>query len=515
MRTRITFVLFVASGMVAWGMVASGMVSATTASAEPDLGTPLPGPGAMPALSYVGLGAGLDTTYESALPNISLGNGMHVPRRAAVLGGMDLEEYYGGRRPGWFGFTTLRFDFDFNIAGGAGDFTANGTKLDDGNVLLMRFGLPSLGYGFRGRKWLAAVQLQPNIEWFTADFQTPAMKYATGSDRLARARRRRPGVHAVEPRRHLLEERRDVRVRGADRLSRWFHVRRVVRRAGVPILKRAAMAVLLVSGCYAALPPPTPPHIGGTVTASGGTLGTWSFTPTQVTGALGDIDGIDLVDPAAPGRVLRVIRETTKPEDHGKFVVHVAPRGVELRLASGATEVVLTPESCTRLDAIARASHGVAFGSVRFDCDLGDAGRVTGDVEFAAGGYVPVSRYAGFLEATDAALGHVKFEPDEGEADPRGIVFWDHRYPRVVFQIDEGDVDASVLGQALQRLARGEVHRGLGELVRHRAVALPPAAARPRGHGLRPRRHGTRRHSTAAPSTSTARRRAAAGWSAG
>jgi hypothetical protein len=213
-------------------------------------------------------------------------------------------------------------------------------------------------------------------------------------------------------------------------------------------MSRAAIAALLVTGCYAALPPPSPPHIAGTVTASDGTLGTWSFSPTEARPIPGDLDGIDLVDPSTPGRVLRVVRPPRESRDHGRYVEHVAPRSVEVRLASRSNEVALAPDKCTRLDAITRASHGVAFGSVRFDCNLGDAGHVTGDVEFAAGGYIPISRYTGYLEATDATLGHVRFEPDQGEADPRGVVLWDHRYPRVVFEIDAGDPDPSVLGEA-------------------------------------------------------------------
>ncbi len=210
----------------------------------------------------------------------------------------------------------------------------------------------------------------------------------------------------------------------------------------------AAGVLAALTGCYAALPPPGEPHIGGTVASYGGRLGWWTMSTVEARPLVDGLDGIDLVDPAAPDHVLRVVRAPATQEDHGRYVEHVASRGVELRIASGGTEVVLTPDKCQRLDAIARAAHGVAFGSARFDCDLGDAGHVAGDVEFSAGGYAKVTGFSGHLEASDDALAHVRFEPDQGEIDPRGALLWDHRYPRVVFQIDTRDADPSVLGAA-------------------------------------------------------------------
>ena len=159
------------------------LASATTARAQAaDLGTPLPAHGAAPALAGVGLGMGFDATYEAVLPTLSLSNSARVPRRSATLAGFGVEEYYGGRHPGWFGFTTLGCDFDFDVAGGADDFTANASKLDSGDLSLLRFRLPSIGYGYRNRNWLGAVQLVPSIEWFSTDYKTPAMTYASGSE---------------------------------------------------------------------------------------------------------------------------------------------------------------------------------------------------------------------------------------------------------------------------------------------------------------------------------------------
>jgi hypothetical protein len=164
MRNTITFAVLVAS--------------ATTARADPppELGTPLPNQSAAGALSGISVGMGLDTTMVSALPAIDLGNGVTLPRRGLTFAGLDVVEYLASRRsgPGWFKFTGVRVDFDLKVAGsGADDFTANNQMFTKGDVLLGRFGLPSLGLGYRSRSWLASVELEPNLEWFSASYSGP------------------------------------------------------------------------------------------------------------------------------------------------------------------------------------------------------------------------------------------------------------------------------------------------------------------------------------------------------
>jgi len=190
---------------------------------------------------------------------------------------------------------------------------------------------------------------------------------------------------------------------------------------------RIALAFALV-GCTAALPPPTPPRFAGTFEASGGTLGSWELTPR-----LGNPiqDALLLVDPTAPERALRFtpVEAPAEPKPRG-IDEYVASRAVELRIA----DVVLDREHCPKLDAIFRITRGHAFGSARFDCNLGAPGRVTGDVEFAAGGIAP--NLAGHLEASDSTLEDVAFQPDEAETDAHGVVFWDHHHPRIMFELD-------------------------------------------------------------------------------
>jgi hypothetical protein len=191
---------------------------------------------------------------------------------------------------------------------------------------------------------------------------------------------------------------------------------------------RIALALALV-GCTAALPPPVPPRFAGTFEASGGTLGNWQLTPRLGT-PIRDT-ALLLIDPSAPDRALRFTPAEAPPEPKPRGIEeYVASRGVELRIA----EFVLDREHCTKLDAIFRIARGHAFGSARFDCNLGAPGRVSGDVEFAAGGVAP--NLSGHLEASDSTLEGVAFRPDEAETDPQGVVFWDHRHPRIVFELD-------------------------------------------------------------------------------
>ncbi len=184
------------------------------------------------------------------------------------------------------------------------------------------------------------------------------------------------------------------------------------------------------------------------VAVNGGTLGSWQLTPSLGTPV--DDDALDLTDPATPDHVLRLIRSPAEPEQRPRGIQEiVASRGVELRLATKSTppsEVVLDRAHCARLDAIFRLTHGHAFGSARFDCNLGASGHATGNIEFAAGSVAMKSDLTGHLEASDATLAGVQFRPDEAETDPRGVMFWDRRHPRVVFELEQAAQDRSVLG---------------------------------------------------------------------
>ncbi len=217
-------------------------------------------------------------------------------------------------------------------------------------------------------------------------------------------------------------------------------------------MRTSSLAIAcLGAGCSAALPPPQPPHFHGTVAVSGGALGSWQLTPSVGTPVdHGDVEALDLTDPTTPGHVLRLTRSPAEPEQRPRGIQEmVASRGVELRLATTTTpasEVVLDREHCARLDAIFRFTHGHAFGSARFDCDLGASGRATGDVEFAAGSVMLRRDMTGHLEASDATFAGVQLHPDEAETDPRGVMFWDRRHPRVVFELEQQTGDPSVLG---------------------------------------------------------------------
>jgi hypothetical protein len=188
--------------------------------------------------------------------------------------------------------------------------------------------------------------------------------------------------------------------------------------------------VVLSGGCYAALPPPSPPQFHGEVVVSGGTLGTLQIVPRV--GMPVDDDKLDLVDPREPTHALRMVRATAPSEPKPRGIVEdVTSRGVELRFA----DVVLDHTRCSKLDAIFRFAHGHAFGSARFDCNLGAPGRITGDVEFAAGAISAIRSMSGRLATSDSTLEGVTFAPDEAETDPDGVVFWDHHHPRVVFEL--------------------------------------------------------------------------------
>jgi hypothetical protein len=145
---------------------------------------------------------------------------------------------------------------------------------------------------------------------------------------------------------------------------------------------------------------------------------------------------------------VRIVVPASEPQQPPRGIEEtVAPREVELhiaRTASGAgdgSEVVLAHDHCATLDAILRATHGEVFGSARFDCELADGGHVRGDFELVGGSYEGPHTITGHVEASGDALAHVAFAPDQGQLDPRGAVFWDRRYPRVVFEVDQAPAD--------------------------------------------------------------------------
>jgi hypothetical protein len=228
-------------------------------------------------------------------------------------------------------------------------------------------------------------------------------------------------------------------------------------------MRGIVVGIALIGGCKGALPPPAPPHIAGRVEAHGGTLGDWRIATTRakpigarersdresvIDGAI----GLDLVDPAAPEHVVRIVSVAPPSHANGKGIVeYVAHRDVEVRIANlggdAKDEVLLTRASCSRLDAILRYSGGEAFGSARFECDLGARGVVSGDLELFAGGYRGSHEASGHVEASDGTLAGARFTPDRCDADPSGVVFWDVTRPRVIFDVEEvpAPPDTSIL----------------------------------------------------------------------
>src|SRR5450755_4257397 len=89
------------------------------------------------------------------------------------------------------------------------------------------------------------------------------------------------------------------------------------------------LAVVLLGGCHAALPPPSPPQFHGEVVVSGGTLGRLQIVPRV--GMPVDDDKLDLLDPSAPAHALRMVRATAPSEPK--------PRGIEEDLTSRSVEL--------------------------------------------------------------------------------------------------------------------------------------------------------------------------------
>jgi hypothetical protein len=165
MRIPITFAALLCSAATA---------RADTTAVAPDLGTPLPTQGAMPAFTGVGMGYGLDATDVPSVPRIGLGHGLSTPGGNAMFTGLDIEEYVGGHggQLGWFGFATLRFNWELQVSGSASNaFAVDGATYDAGAITYFRFGLPAPGFGYRTRNWLASVQLAPDLELYAAHYQ--------------------------------------------------------------------------------------------------------------------------------------------------------------------------------------------------------------------------------------------------------------------------------------------------------------------------------------------------------
>jgi hypothetical protein len=210
--------------------------------------------------------------------------------------------------------------------------------------------------------------------------------------------------------------------------------------------------VLFGSGCYAALPPPGPPHVTGFVEAKGGALGDWRLAAVKVAPVDGMI-AVDVTDPATPGPVLRITSVDPPPAPAAGIVEHVMRRTTELRIANvaaakGKQEALLSQDNCKTLDVILRARGDGAGGSARFDCALGDLGHVTGDVEFAALGYGGPSHSSGSIQASAGTVAGeaTAFVPNRCDGDKTGVVFWDILHPRLQLQVEQGPKDSSITG---------------------------------------------------------------------
>jgi hypothetical protein len=210
--------------------------------------------------------------------------------------------------------------------------------------------------------------------------------------------------------------------------------------------------VALGSGCYAALPPPGPPHVTGFVEAKGGALGDWRVAAAKVAPVDGMI-AVDITDPATRGPVLRITSVDPPPAPAAGIVEHVMRRAIELRVANvaganGKQEALLSTDHCKALDAILRARGDGAGGSARFDCDLGDLGHVAGDVEFSAVGYGGPSSTTGTLKASAGTVAGqaTAFVPNRCDSDKTGVMFWDILHPRVLVEVEQGPKDSSITG---------------------------------------------------------------------
>ena len=115
------------------------------AHAEPaELGTPLPGPSAAPALAMLTPYVMSLDVIDTAVPAVGMS-----PRHDATLAGFSERSYVASTGSGTFGFYSLGVDLAF----------ATGTRA-------LSLELPSPGIGTRARTWLVSAQLVPAISWF-------------------------------------------------------------------------------------------------------------------------------------------------------------------------------------------------------------------------------------------------------------------------------------------------------------------------------------------------------------
>jgi hypothetical protein len=209
--------------------------------------------------------------------------------------------------------------------------------------------------------------------------------------------------------------------------------------------RREVAAALLVTSalgaaCYPALPPSLSPHVEGFVEAKGGSLGDWRLVATHITPVMGRI-AVDVTNPNAPGLVLRIMNIDPPLTPAVGTAPRLARRKAELHVANlaganGKTEVLLSPERCSKLDSIFRARGDGVAGSARFDCDFADEGHLVGDVAFSLVGYADGDGLKGHLDAADGALGSAEFAPNRCDADTAGVLFWDAVNPRVLFDFE-------------------------------------------------------------------------------
>ena len=220
------------------------------------------------------------------------------------------------------------------------------------------------------------------------------------------------------------------------------------------------LSALLTSGCLQmiGLSDPPDPVVTGAVEARGGSLGTWKLVARDATPAPNDVRGIDITGDAVNGQpVIRVASVAPPPSPAGAVGSSPVWRETQLRVATHAArghsnEVLLTADHCARLDSIFlmhKLKNGV-LGSARFDCSFPTAGHLEGDLEFSAGVYggEAATQVTGRVDDTDNWIGAASFRPNRCAADGLGVLLWDARRPRILFDVRHEAQDTSITGRA-------------------------------------------------------------------
>jgi hypothetical protein len=157
------------------------IVLARVAYADDGLGTALPEPSALPAMSWLTPYVMSLDILQLQMPRIDLGNGLAAPTRTGDYGGFGVRNYVGGTRMGRFGFYSLGTRFELGFGGAHSAFEANNRMYGNGSSLMFSIELPSPGYGYRSLNWLVSAQLVPAIEWYQQDFKA-GIQQVSGRD---------------------------------------------------------------------------------------------------------------------------------------------------------------------------------------------------------------------------------------------------------------------------------------------------------------------------------------------